>query len=105
MKRSPIRKVSNNPKRRLKRQETADAMRAYREAVRHCEANERGFTGPCGDSWPDSGLQCHHVTGRGMGSARDTFEYVMLCGRHHREMDTRRAEARAVGLVKRRATS
>ncbi len=95
--------VSKSPKRRERRQETQQAMQAYREAVTHCEANERGFSGPCGVSGPDAALAVHHVTGRGAGGGRDTFEYARLCGRHHREMDTRRAEARAAGLVKRRA--
>jgi hypothetical protein len=74
-------------------------MQSYREAVSYCEAPGLGIATPCGTG-ADAVLDVHHVTGRGMGGGRDTFEYRRLCRKHHRETDTDRASARAVGLVK-----
>jgi hypothetical protein len=99
MKRSSMRKVSRNPKRRQRLQAGREHAREHHEAVRYCQAREYGIETPCGGPREHS-----HIIGKGLGGGEDYAvtegACAILCQTHHREIDTRRAEMRAAGLTK-----
>lgn len=97
--RSALNPRSDRPGRVQRRQEVAQARQERREAVRYCEAPSHGIETPCGVG-PDATLEASHVIGLGMGGGKEHGEIRMLCRRHHRELDTNRAEFREAGLSK-----
>jgi hypothetical protein len=104
MKRSYLNRQSKLPKRVQKRRAASEHAREHHERVKHCEAPAHGVTTPCSGR-----LQHSHRIGLGMGGGKDYAvsdgECDILCQQHHIEIDTRRAEMRAAGLVKKRPPS
>jgi hypothetical protein len=95
---------SSRPNRVQRYQESQEGMQRHREAVKVCEGPVYGLTTPCGTG-ADGIIEVHHRTGRGMGGGKDYGDLASLCRTHHREMDSDRPTARAVGLVKKRPPS
>ena len=100
MKRSRISPRSKSPKRVQRRQEVAQARQRAHGGPRHCVAPAHGIQTPCGVGW-ESILEASHVIGIGMGGGKEYGEVVLLCRRHHGELDRDRAAFRAAGLSKR----
>ena len=75
--------------------------REHHARVRHCEARAYGVTTPCGTG-TDATREHSHSIGKGMGGGKDYAASegacAILCRKHHREVDERRADMRAAGL-------
>jgi hypothetical protein len=91
--------LSTKPKRVERRKAVSEARQAAHAGPRVCVAPAHGITTPCGTGM-DGTLQASHVYGLGMGGGKEYGEVVLLCARHHRDLDLDRATYRAAGLSK-----
>lgn len=96
--RQPINHQSKREGRVERRQETRKAMQEYARTHPTCEGPAYGIPIPCGGPV----LDVHHVEPRGMGGGEDTKVFKRLCRDMHNWVETHRAEARTLGLLRRK---
>ena len=61
-----------------------------------CQGPTRGLTGECSGR-----LEAHHMFPRGRGGKNDLDGLITLCSHHHRWVESHRAEAYELGLLRR----
>ena len=97
--RQPINPQSQREGRVERRQKVSETRQRAHAGPRYCVAHEHGIESPCGIG-DDATLEASHVIGLGMGGGAEHGEAVLLCRKHHRELDTDRQAFRDAGLSK-----